>query len=42
MMLEDVSLSLNLLKIFTERCATLLAQQCEKEELITAFFKKIN
>ncbi len=27
-MLDDVGLSLNLLKIFVQRCATLLAQQC--------------
>ncbi len=27
-MLEDVGLSLNLLKIFVQHCATLLAQQC--------------
>ncbi len=27
-MLEDVGLSLNLLKIFLQHCATLLAQQC--------------
>ena len=29
-MLEDVGLSLNLLKIFVQHCATLLAQQCCK------------
>ena len=28
MMLEDVRLSLNLLKIFVQHCATSLAQQC--------------